>query len=144
MAPRSLKIKYPCDWSLFLSPAFSFCHRLCVNAFPGVSESPTLSLTLRLLHNLILALVISILSYQVGFFFYLQFSAKRFIVPRSMSLSHQTSLTFAFSSKKNAPKDRWKAEDRCFSLSEDRKSSSAGSWLPYLLPVHQPFNLALC
>ena len=27
----------------------------------------------------------------------------------------------------NAPKDRWKAEDRCFSLSEDRKSSSAGS-----------------
>lgn len=103
MAPRSLKIKYPCDWSLFLSPAFSFCHRLCVNAFPGVSESPTLSLTLRLLHNLILALVISILSYQVGFFFYLQFSAKRFIVPRSMSLSHQTSLTFAFSDPRYVP-----------------------------------------
>ena len=103
MAPRSLKIKYLCDWSLFVSPAlFSFCHRLCANAFPGVSESPTLSLTLSLLHNLVLTLVVSILSYQVGFF-YLQFSAERFIVRRSMSLSLQTSLTFAFNDPQYVP-----------------------------------------
>ena len=69
--------------------------------FPEFLKVPH-SLTLSLLHNLVLTLVVSILSYQVGFF-YLQFSAETFIVLRSMSMSLQTSLTLAFNDHQYVP-----------------------------------------